>query len=127
MYHLSKVLNLPFDEAITHTKEALKQQGFGVLTEIDAKAAFKQKLDAEFRRYTILGACHPRIAYGILQAEDKAGVFYPCNVVVQEQAGGAVEVSAIDPTVMFAALENPDAKGLALEAKTLMDKVMEQL
>jgi len=127
MYHISKVMNLSFDEAITRTKEVLKQHGFGVLTEIDAKAILKQKLDVEFRRYTILGACHPRIAYSILQTEDKAGVFYPCNVVIQEHEGGTVEVSAIDPTVMFAALENPGTKGIAREAKTLMDKVMEQI
>ncbi|AZB73320.1 DUF302 domain-containing protein [Synechococcus elongatus] len=127
MYHLSKVLQLPFDDALSHTKEVLKQHGFGVLTEIDAQAAFKQKLDVEFRHYTILGACHPRIAYSILQAEDKAGVFYPCNVVVQEHENGCVEVSAIDPAVMFAALENPETRAIALEAKTLMEQAIAQL
>lgn len=127
MYHLSKVLQLPFDEALSHTKKILKEYGFGVLTEIDAQAAFKQKLNVEFRRYTILGACHPQVAYSLLQAEDKAGVFYPCNVVVQEQDNGSVEVSAINPIVMFAALENSATRAIALEAKELMEQAIAQL
>jgi uncharacterized protein (DUF302 family) len=101
MYHFSKVLNASFDEAIALVTDALKAEGMGVLTEINAQAAFKKKLDIDFRRYTILGACHPQTAFQILEEDDKAGVLFPCNVVVQEHQDGRVEVSAVDPLMMF--------------------------
>ncbi|MGG6242386.1 DUF3122 domain-containing protein [Nodosilinea sp. AN01ver1] len=82
-YYFSKVVDASFEEAIAQVTESLQQEGFGVLTEIDAQAAFKKKLNAEFRPYKILGACHPQISYEMLQLDDKAGVLYPCNVVVQ--------------------------------------------
>jgi uncharacterized protein (DUF302 family) len=127
MYHFSHVLNASFDEAIAQVTEALKAEGFGILTEIDAQAAFKKKLDVEFRRYTILGACHPLIAYRMLQIDDKAGVMYPCNVVVQEHDDGRVEVSAIDPLAMFLMVHSPDAKAIALEASQKMQAVINRL
>ena len=96
-YHFSKTLRVPFDAAISRVTEALKQEGFGILTEIDVQKTLKQKLGVDFRPYRILGACNPPFAYQALQAEDKIGTMLPCNVIVQEAAGGAVEVSAVDP------------------------------
>lgn len=127
MYHFSQILETPFEQAIAQVTEALKQEGFGVLTEIDVKATFKRKLDADFHPYLILGACHPQIAYRMLNADDKAGVFYPCNVVVQEHPDGRVEVSAIDPAVMFQAVDSPAAKEITDDARQLMQAVMDRL
>jgi uncharacterized protein (DUF302 family) len=127
MYHFSKVVAASFDEAIALVTAALSQEGFGILTEINAQAAFKKKLDVDFRRYTILGACHPQVAYTMLQIDDKAGVLYPCNVVVQEHDDGRVEISAIDPIAMFAGLPSAKAKEIALGASQKMQAVMAQL
>jgi uncharacterized protein (DUF302 family) len=127
MYHFSKTVGVSFDAAIALVTEALKAEGMGVLTEIDVQGAFKKKLDIDFRRYKILGACHPQVAYQMLQVDDKAGVLYPCNVVVQEHDDGRVEVSAVDPLVMFLMIHSPRAKEIALEASQKMQAVMERL
>ncbi len=127
MYHFSKKLPVTFEEAIPLVKTALQQEGLGVLTEIDVQAAFQKKLDRDFRRYLILGACHPHVAYDMLQIDDKAGVMYPCNVVVQEHADGVVEVSAVDPLVMFLMVHSPEAKEVALKASAMMQKVIDSL
>ena len=127
MYHFSKVVNASFEEAITQVTDALREEGLGILTEIDVQAAFKKKLDTDFRRYTILGACHPLVAYQMLQTDDKAGVFYPCNVVVQEHDDGRVEVSAIDPLMMFLMIHSPKAKEIALDASQKMQAAMDRL
>ena len=89
-YHLSTTLQRPFDETMTAVTEALKSEGFGILTEIDVQATLKKKLNVDFRGYTILGACNPPFAYEALKLEDKIGTMLPCNVVVQEQADGIV-------------------------------------
>jgi uncharacterized protein (DUF302 family) len=127
MYHFSKVLNASFDEAIALVTDALKAEGMGVLTEINAQAAFKKKLDIDFRRYTILGACHPQTAFQILEEDDKAGVLFPCNVVVQEHQDGRVEVSAVDPLMMFLMVHSPRAKEVAQNASTMMQRVIDRL
>lgn len=127
MYHFSKVVNVSFDEAIDQVTEALREEGLGILTEIDVQAAFKKKLETDFRRYTILGACHPLVAYQMLQTDDKAGVFYPCNVVVQEHDDGRVEVSAIDPLMMFLMIHSPKAKEIALDVSQKMQAAMNRL
>ncbi|MEO0535614.1 MAG: DUF302 domain-containing protein [Cyanobacteria bacterium P01_A01_bin.123] len=127
MYHFSKTLCASYEEAIAQVTQALKAEGLGILTEIDVQSAFKQKLDIQFRRYTILGACHPRVAYQMLQTDDKAGVLYPCNVVVQEHNDGRVEVSAVDPLIMFLMIHSPRAKEIALEASQKMQAVMDRL
>ncbi|MEO0488912.1 MAG: DUF302 domain-containing protein [Cyanobacteria bacterium J06659_2] len=116
-----------YEEAIAQVTQALKAEGLGILTEIDVQSAFKQKLDIQFRRYTILGACHPQVAYQMLQTDDKAGVLYPCNVVVQEHNDGRVEVSAVDPLIMFLIIHSPRAKEIALEASQKMQAVMDRL
>lgn len=126
-YHFSKVVDSSFEQAIAQVTESLKQDGFGILTEIDAQAAFKKKLNAEFRPYKILGACHPQIAYEMLNLDDKAGVLYPCNVVVQEHANGQVEVSAIDPLSMFLPVDNPKAREIAIAASEKMQRVIDRL
>ncbi len=127
MYHFSKVVNVSFDEAITQVTEALREEGLGILTEIGVQSAFKKKLDTDFRKYTILGACHPLVAYQMLQTDDKAGVFYPCNVVVQAHNDGRVEVSAIDPLMMFLMIHSPKAKEIALDASQRMQAAMDRL
>lgn len=126
-YHFSKVVDASFEEAIAQVTESLKQEGFGILTEIDAQAAFRKKLNAEFRPYKILGACHPQIAYDMLHLDDKAGVLYPCNVVVQEHDNGQVEVSAIDPLSMFVPVDNPKAREIAISASEKMQRVIDLL
>jgi uncharacterized protein (DUF302 family) len=126
-YYFTKTLNLSFDRAITGVTEELKKEGFGILTEIDAKETLKKKLNVDFRRYKILGACNPPFAYKALQAEDKIGTMLPCNVIVQEIAGGDVEVTVIDPLASMQAVENPALKEIAAEIskklKTVIDRV----
>ena len=97
VYHFSKTLKMPFEQAVQHVTDALAAKGFGVLTTIDVRATMKKKLDVDFRPYTILGACNPRFALKALQSEDKIGTMLPCNVVVQEFTHDQVEVSAVDP------------------------------
>jgi uncharacterized protein (DUF302 family) len=106
-YYLGKVLALGFDESVLRVTEALKREGFGIITEIDVKATLKHKINVEFRPYRILGACNPALAYEALQLEDKVGTMLPCNVVVQELAPGRVEVAAVDPVASMMAIENP--------------------
>jgi len=127
MYHFSKIVNASFEEAIALVTDALKAEGMGILTEINAQAAFKKKLDIDFRQYTILGACHPQTAFQILEEDDKAGVLFPCNVVVQAHADGRVEVSAVDPLMMFLMVHSPRAKEVALNASTMMQRVIDRL
>ncbi|MBC8319616.1 MAG: DUF302 domain-containing protein [Bacteroidetes bacterium] len=106
-YYFNKILKSKnFDEAIKQVTSGLRKEGFGVLTEIDVKETLKKKLDVDFKRYTILGACNPNSAYNILQKEDKIGVFLPCNVIVEEHENGDIEVVAVDPIASFAAVKN---------------------
>ena len=125
-YHISKVLSVPFDEAVARVTEALAKEGFGMLTDIDVKATLKKKLDVDFRNYRILGACNPAFAYRALQVEDRIGVMLPCNVVVQERAVG-VEVSAIDPFVTMQAAGNPLLADVAGQVQEKLKKVIESL
>ncbi|MEL6321106.1 MAG: DUF302 domain-containing protein, partial [Cyanobacteria bacterium J06626_14] len=127
MYHFSKTVCASYEDAIALVTDALKAEGLGILTEIDVQAAFKKKLDIDFRRYTILGACHPQVAYQMIQTDDKAGVLYPCNVVVQEYEDGRVDVSAVDPIMMFLMIHSPRAKEIALGASQTMQAVMDRL
>ena len=126
-YYISRTLSLPFDEALERIVDTLKAQGFGVLTEIDVKATLKKKLGVDFRRYQILGACNPPFAYEALKAEDKIGTMLPCNVIVQETAGGAIEVAAIDPISSMQAVDNPALGGVAIEIQAKLKRVVENL
>lgn len=126
-YYFNKTLNLSFDKAISGVTEELKKEGFGILTDIDVKATLKQKLDVEFRKYRILGACNPPFAYKALQAEDKIGTMLPCNVIVQEISDGQVEVTAIDPLASMQAVENPALKEIASEISNKLKAVIDRV
>ena len=126
-YYYSKTLDLSFEDAIEKTTEALKEEGFGVLTEIDIKATLKKKLDVDFKKYQILGACNPPLAHKALSAEDHIGLMLPCNVIVQEHEHGAVEVSAVDPIASMQAVENDELGEIAEEVHNLLKKVIKNL
>ena len=126
-YYFSKTITGSFDDAIQKVTEALKTEGFGILTEIDIKATLKKKLDVDFYNYKILGACNPPSAYKALLAEDKIGTMLPCNVIVQEKIPGKVEVSAVDPSASMQAIENNTLADIATEIRGRLKKVIEQL
>ncbi len=126
-YYFSKTLAAPFDQAMQRTTEALKQGGFGIITEIDVKDTFKKKLGVEFRDYRILGACNPKLAHGALQIEDKIGTMLPCNVVVEDLGNGMTEVAAIDPVASMQAIDNPRLKEVAQQVGGLLKQIVEGL
>ena len=126
-YYFSKTLKVSFDEAIAKVTEVLKKDGFGVLTEIDVKETLKKKLNVDFRRYKILGACNPPYAYKALQAEDKIGLMLPCNVIVQELPGGKVEVAAIDPVASMSAIDNPKLRDVGEQVRAKLKAVIDNL
>ena len=126
-YYFSKTINSSFDNAVQKVTDALKTEGFGILTEIDIKATLKKKLDVDFYNYKILGACNPPFAYKALLAEDKIGTMLPCNVIVQERVQGQVEVSAVDPVASMLSIENKDLHDIATEIRTRLKKVIEYL
>jgi uncharacterized protein (DUF302 family) len=123
-YYFARTLPVGFDEAVRRTIEALKQEGFGIITEIDVKDTFKKKINIDFRNYRILGACNPALAHKALQLEDKVGTMLPCNVIVQEVAGGRTEVAAIDPVASMMAIDNPRLKEVAEEVRKKLRKVI---
>ncbi len=126
-YHFSKTVGMGFDEVIGRAIEGLAREGFGVLSDIDVQAAMKKRLGVEFRRYRILGACHPQSAYRALQVEDKIGTMLPCNVIVQERETGVVEVSAVDPVASMQAIENPELLDIAEEVRSKLQAVIAAL
>ena len=126
-YYFSTTITGSFDNAIQKVTEALKTEGFGILTEIDIKATLKKKLDVDFYNYKILGACNPPFAYKALLAEDKIGTMLPCNVIVQEKIPGQVEVSAVDPSASMQAIENKALADIATEIRARLQKVIEGL
>lgn len=126
-YYLAKTVSCSYEEAVSRVTEELKAEGFGVLTEIDVKSTLKKKLDVDFRKYVILGACNPQFAYRALSAEDKIGILLPCNVVVQEREDGKVEVSAVDPVGMMRMVDNPALKDVAQQIQERLKKVIDRL
>ena len=127
-YYYSKTLkNTSFEGAIQKTTEALQEEGFGVLTEIDVKETLKKKLDVNFKKYKILGACNPSFAHMALQAEDKIGVMLPCNVIVEEHEGGQVEVAAVNPMASMQAVENSSLNAIAKEVQAKLKNVIDNL
>jgi uncharacterized protein (DUF302 family) len=126
-YYFAKTLTMPFDDAVRRTVKALKERGFGIITEIDVRNTFKEKLNADFRRYRILGACNPALAYGALQLEDKVGTMLPCNVIVQEVSEGKSEVAAIDPIASMQAIDNPRLKEIAQRVAGMLKAIVEAL
>ena len=125
-YYFAKQTTYTFDAAIARVIAELKNEGFGVLTEIDVKETLKQKLEVDFRRYKILGACHPPSAYQALQVEEHIGAMLPCNVVVQEKADG-VEVAAVDPVASMAGVINDRLAGIAGEVRQKLQKVINKV
>ncbi|KXK50760.1 MAG: hypothetical protein UZ05_CHB002001583 [Chlorobi bacterium OLB5] len=126
-YHNSKTVTTGFEETIDIVTEELKKEGFGVLTEIDVKETLKKKLDVDFRKYRILGACNPPLAYKALSSEENIGVMLPCNVIVQEKEGGIVQVSAINPMESMKTVANPNLEEVAETVSQKLANVISNL
>jgi uncharacterized protein (DUF302 family) len=123
-YYFSKTVQTTFDDAVSRVTEELKKEGFSVLTEIDVKETLKKKLNVNFRKYRILGACNPQYAYKALEAEDKIGILLPCNVIVQEIAGVGAEIAAIDPVAFMQVVSNPKFAEIAGQVRDLLKSVI---
>ena len=126
-YYFAKTLHCSFDEAVQRATDALKNAGFGILTEINVSETLKKNLGAEFRNYRILGACNPAMAHQALEIEDKIGTMLPCNVIVQDLGGGNTEVAAIDPVASMAAVPNPTLHQVAGKVRDMLQKAIEAL
>ncbi len=128
-YYFARTIQAPFEDTERRVREALRKEGFGVLTEIDVRATLKQKLDVDFRAYKILGACNPGFAHQALQSEDKIGTMLPCNVILQAVDGGegGVEVAAVDPRASMQAVENESLGTIADEVRTRLRRVIDSL
>ncbi|MEO9851368.1 MAG: DUF302 domain-containing protein [Reichenbachiella sp.] len=127
LYYINKSVKEEFEVVIERVSELLKEEGFGVLTEIDVQTVLKNKIDVDFRKYRILGACNPHYAYRALQAEDKIGTMLPCNVIVQELSPGEIEVAAVDPIASMASVSNKALLEMATEVKDKLGRVIERL
>ena len=126
-YYFSKVLDVPFDQAVEKTTAALKAHGFGIITEIDVRNTLKTKLGVDFRPYRILGACNPAMAHEALQIEDKIGTMLPCNVVIQQISPARCEIAAIDPVASMQAVPNERLKATAAVVQEKLRAVIDAL
>ncbi len=126
-YYFSKTIDIPFDEAVARVTDELKKEGFGILTEIDVQQKMKEKLNVEFKKYLILGACNPPFAFKALQLEDKIGTMLPCNVIVQEVDKMKTEIAAIDPIASMQAIQNPGLRDIAEQVQAKLKKVVDNL
>lgn len=126
-YYINKTIRADFEEAVELVTEALKGKGFGILSEIDISEKMREKLDIEFRKYKILGACNPPFAYKALQHEDKVGTLLPCNVILQEAGDGLVEVAAVDPVASMVSISNPGLTRIAEEVRAIFEELIEEL
>ena len=126
-YYFAKTLTVGFDEAVRRAIDGLKEEGFGIITDIDVKDTLKKKINIDFRNYRILGACNPMLAHEALQLENKVGTMLPCNVVVQDMGAGRVEVAAIDPVASMLAIENSQLKQAAAQVQAKLKKVIDNL
>ena len=123
-YYIAKTVSGGFPAIVERVIEALKVEGFGVLTQIDVKATMKKKLDIDFRDYRILGACNPPLAHQALTADDKIGTMLPCNVIVQDLGGGQIEVAAINPAISMEHVGNPTLKAIADSVTSKLRRVI---
>lgn len=126
-YHFSKIVDYNFEKAIERVTDELKKEGFGVLTEIDVQDTLKKKINVDFHRYKILGACNPHFAYKALSSENKIGTMLPCNVVVQQHNDGKVEVTAVDPVASMASIKNENLGAVATEVREKLMRVIENV
>ena len=126
-YYFNKTINGTFEGIIDKVTQKLKEEGFGILTEIDVSETLKNKLDVNFKKYKILGACNPPYAHKALQAEDKIGTMLPCSVIVQEIEAGVFEVAAVNPMASMQAVENEDLEKIADEISAMLENVIEKL
>ncbi|MDH5611476.1 MAG: DUF302 domain-containing protein [Gammaproteobacteria bacterium] len=126
-YYFSKIVDDSFEDAIERVTGLLGEEGFGVLTTIDVSGTLKKKLDVDFQRYTILGACNPGYAHKALTAEDKIGTMLPCNVIVQETKDGKIEVAAVDPMASMMAIQNEALGAIATEVRGKLKAVIDRL
>lgn len=126
-YYITKKVKKSFEETLAIVTEELKKEGFGVLTEIDVKETLKKKLDVDYKKYKILGACNPPLAHKALNAESEIGVLLPCNVCVYEEAEGSSVVSAIDPKRMFSVVERSDLVPIANEVSEKIHRVIDNI
>ena len=126
-YYIARTIPLDFDAAVARTEEALKEEGFGVISRIDIQDALKTKIGVDFRPYTILGACNPNLAHEALQLEDKVGTMLPCNVVVQQKGPGEAEIAAVDPVASMAAIDNPALQQAAQNVRERLERAIAKL
>ncbi len=126
-YYFNKTFSTDFESIKEKVITELGKEGFGVLSEIDIQATFKKKLDVDFRKYQILGACNPTFAHKALQVEDKVGTMLPCNVIIQELESGQIEVAAVNATASMQAIDNEDLKNIASKISTKLQKVIDAL
>ena len=126
-YYINKTLNSTFENALELVEQALKKEGFGILTEINVHETFKEKLNIDFRKYKILGACNPAFAFRALQQEDKIATMLPCNVILQELSDNLVEVAAVDPVASMLAVENEGLTRIVEEVREKLKNVINSL
>lgn len=126
-YYYSKILNDDFNTVIEKVTGELKKEGFGILSDIDMQGALKKKLDVDYKKYRILGACNPQFAYEALKSEDKIGTMLPCNVIVQQHEDGKVEVSAVDPEASMMGVKNEFLTKIAGEVGGILERVIKNL
>lgn len=126
-YTISKTLKGDFKEVINKVTEELKKEGFGIISEVDMKEKFREKLDIDFRNYTILGACNPKLAHEAIGKESRIGVMLPCNILVQDQEEGTVDVSAVNPLTSIGSVKNAELESIAEQVNGKLKKVMDNL
>jgi uncharacterized protein (DUF302 family) len=126
-YGLKKTVEMSYDDALEKTVAALKDQGFGVMTEVNVKDTLKTKLDVDFKRYIILGACNPPLAYEALQADEEVGLLLPCNVIVYEEDEANTRVSIMDPNIILGVANNPELSKVASEARMRLEKALDAI
>ena len=126
-YYFTKIVDLSFDDAIAKVTDELKKEGFGVLTQIDVTGTLKEKIGVDFKKYRILGACNPGFAHKALLAEDKIGTMLPCNVIVQENDNGEIEVSAVNPVASMQAVQNESLGDIASTVQAKLKQVIDNL
>jgi len=126
-YHFTKTVDMTFDDAVASTKEVLERHNFGVVTQIDMRDILKKRLNVDFHPYLILGACNPELSYRALRAEDKIGTMLPCNIVLQQQEEGRVEISAVDPVASMQAITNVEVGQVAQDVRSLLQHVIDEV